>query len=250
MKITLFGGHGYLGSHLAAELRHFGHDVHQLGRDPAVWTGLDEPDRFLHLACPRNKPGVWSWRKAMEAHATAVALQQDTGTPPDQCLFISSLSVFDSPGNEYGHFKAMAEREVLARGWRVARLPTLLGTCDGVNLYRRDLGLHEIANMLANDCRATVNPDAVRHVDWIGRVVRELAAWCSAPVDFPKVWSLSEGVVAFEQIVGPRVAVVNGERQTYVTTCGEPMVMSDVHLLRKRFNELVAAIKDRSAKSC
>jgi nucleoside-diphosphate-sugar epimerase len=150
----LYGGAGYLGTHLADALRVAGYSVAVQDRQVEIgpdWYHVDEPapafDHMIHLACPRNKPGTWNARAAEEALEAGRAIA-DFGTDCN-CWFISSMSVYDEPDNQYASFKRMAEKIVLQReNWGVVRLPTLLGAEEGL-VYRADLGLHQIAATVA-----------------------------------------------------------------------------------------------------
>lgn len=251
MRVVLFGGKGYLGQHVELALKQAGgekNEVVVIGRGENAPLSAQGADCFIHLACPRNKPGVWSWRKAYEAQETASLLWR--WMKPKRALFISSMSVYDNPENDYQHFKLMAEREVLALGWTVFRLPTLLGARTGLH-YRRDLGLHQIATALAFPSMyalPTVNGNVVRHVAPIDDVVVRICSWCLSTESCPRVQELGCGVVSFEGIVPPTVRVVS--EPAFTTTCGSPMDYTSVRYLRMSFEKLVERIRAGEVTPC
>jgi hypothetical protein len=222
---------GYLGQNLA---RIYPHRTKQAN----CHSRAQADERFLHLACPRNRQGSWDWRTAEDALDAGIVMAERCGFAPEQCMYASSLSVFDQPDNEYAKFKRMAERVVLAKGWHVVRLPTLLGG----NPIRKDLGLHQIATNLADGKGPLfVNPNVVRHVMHIDEVCFVLVQKPKAAI---KVHAISLGWVAFTDIVPRKVErrVIPGA-STYTCTVGSPMDRPTVVALRGQFRALVSQIK-------
>lgn len=239
MRIALFGGRGYLGRHLAQELLNWGHTV---GCTPEEYG--DRFDILVHLACPRNKPSTWDWRRAEQALDEGLILGRRA-----RVVLISSMSVYDQPDNGYAQFKRMAERVVLERRGMVLRLPTLLGTTDDVLRYRMDLGLHQIAYAMANGGAPTVNRHAVRHVAPVWYVAEQIAGHIAA--NGGGIHELSVGTARFMDIVPRSVPFVTeppGTGSGYVPVSWSMQPMMLVRL-QQAFTHLVERIKDGSASS-
>lgn len=184
MKIAvLYGGGGYLGHYIAKRLMCEGTrplvvnlDKERINKVPGVLNlvpaeltysvyelfGSDafEERVLYHLACPRNKKGEWDLVKATDALHEGLKLASNIKA---RVIYASSLSVFDDPASEYGNFKRVAEVAVKQNQGVVHRLGTLFGAIKGLP-YRADLGLHMIAEVVANGVQGWVNSQIQRYV--------------------------------------------------------------------------------------
>jgi hypothetical protein len=240
----LFGGSGYLGTHLADALVRQGRRVCIIDTaTPAVNVGaafLSSPftlptvGRLWLLACPRNKPRVWNARNAETALCQGMSYELMAHDKP---IFISSMSVYDEPDNSYAQFKRMAEMVVAQRKFMVARLPTLLGAKQGL-VYRADLGLHQAAMDLADD-QIPVLSSTCRYVLPISQVVGSLVAH-----DFtnPEWIEIEAGVVQFHDIEPVADTV---EQSGYCAGGGAPMQSEIVERCRTAWHELVELIRTK-----
>lgn len=237
MRVALFGGAGYLGQHLAQELRDRKHEVKLFGRGDKPFKGFDV---MFQLACPRNKPDRWSFRAAERAMFDSFKIEASTK------ILISSMSIFDAPDNEYAQFKRMAERWVEDKGWSIVRLPTLLGTFRPVGRYRADLGLHQIAASVAENKEAFVDVNARRYVESIVYVCESLCDLAEDPLEGPV--NLDHGIVYYTDIVPSCVKRVSAScGSCYAPAVGYTMGDSDIDRLRDMFEFLVEQIAERTA---
>lgn len=206
-QFVLFGGSGYIGEHLTRYLDARCYDVVIVDEEPpaadllcfyqpAQGPILFRSDcKFVHLACPRNGAG-WDWHRAERALDAGLKLaEHTTGTK----LYVSSLSVFDVPDNEYARYKRMAERIVRPQGWSVVRLGTVLGAIPPCS-YRSDLGLHRIARAEEPWVSATIR----RNVTTIERAVESIFSLLVNPRR-DEVLHVTNGIVYYADIVPPQI---------------------------------------------
>lgn len=251
-QFVLFGGSGYIGQHLAVHLLNNGHEVVILDQVPPTVESLRPcyqslgrdvlfraDARFVHLACPRNNRACWDWKRAECALDEGLSL---AGRTRGNKLFVSSLSVFDHPDNEYARFKRMAERAV--SGWQIARLGTVLGAIPPCG-YRADLGLHQIARDIAPWCSSTVQ----RHVIPIGRVVEGIYQQLINPSSF---WlqCYTMGLARFADIVPPGIELRPGPAPEYIASEGSRVLGEGLRELRRTFNQLVDDMRAGRVHAC
>lgn len=245
-EVCLFGGAGYLGTHLAHAMAGVGKSV--LVLDPQVpvvkvrrvhyaahvqtnWTAT----QFWLLACPRNKPDTWDFKRAENMLDRGLGASYTLQSI--QSVYVSSMSVYDTPDNEYAKFKRMAERVVHAGGWSVVRLPTLLGARRGL-VYRGDLGLHQAARCLAGGGQPSLSAN-VRAVWPIANVVADLLTTFT-PGRTVSYWNAARGTAEYHSIY-PK-AVRNTTADGYSFNGNAVMALSDLRRCQKAFLDLAKYI--------
>ena len=208
--IILFGGGGYIGHYVAHEIvrrNHLPINYDWQRRCEVEGAPLNFKDTlpimcdgFIHLACPRNKPGRWNRKLAQLAWEDGCKVASKCPGPK---IYVSSMSVFDEPRTDYGEFKLMTEQKARQEGFKIVRLGTVYGVAPGMP-YREDLALHTIMRSWLYEPRnAFVHDRARRHVVYIHTVARQLAILVLAddPTRIADVTELTEGIVSYKDIV-------------------------------------------------
>ena len=239
--VCLFGGGGYIGHYVAKRFRDEGWqvlsvDCAQVCEVPGVVNLITDGPHipnlgrlrssitaFVHLACPRNKAGVWSKDLADLALRQGLYLSEKLNCPK---VYISSMSVYDEPPSEYGEFKASAECVAIDAGFRVVRLGTVLGAEEGMP-YRADLALHHIARQYADGAQCWVAERARRHVTTIQEVARRIVNRVSSETTgLPD--QVTFGVMSYKDIAPASVRVLHNKQGGPVPNVGGPALLENI----------------------
>jgi len=247
--ILLYGGAGYVGAHLRREMRLADYRVvivdrnlssRQTGTDACQLDQAPGPGITLamHLACPRNRPGMWDWDLAERSFTQGQEYIEKYTEPGTPKFYASSWSIKDVPDNEYSRFKRMAEEIVKAGGWEVVRFPTLFGIGAPDLPFREDLGLNRVIAAWARhsldpwtNAKPWVNRTTVRHLMPIDMMVRRLRLIFEGKL-FPSEMSL--GKVRFSEVAWDPFEIRDCEGG-YTTTHGEYADVSHVVACRNAF---------------
>lgn len=200
MKVLLYGGGGYVGTHLVDELLRRGAEASDilildrvaprknLGatyvRSAGALPEFSDNDRvvMVHLACPRVSKFNRAEAKLTFDQGVKIACANNI----TQEIFLSSLSVNEFQTSDYVEHKNEAENCMAERGAMIFQLPTLFGARRGL-VYRWDQGISRIAFARACGIPAQIDESVCRCFAPVYDATMIIAAAIQAPAIIPGV---------------------------------------------------------------
>lgn len=187
--IFLFGGGGYIGTHLRRKLSPK-RQVIVIEKDKEFSSHKCKYDKdnawFIHLACPHkgdyvDNPGQFIVDAGM-ALEHGIWWKEALGIPNSRALYFSSASVYDESVGYYSIFKGGAEIRVARQFDHIIRPGTVFGWdyCDMVRrsyYHRTDTVVNKLIHRIAEGDEDVWVDDTERYVSHISDITQAVATW-------------------------------------------------------------------------